>query len=136
MVKPIVKDVMFLSQKSEDMTKDDKAVIQDLKDTLAANRDDCAGMAANMIGYKKRAIIVGMGFADVVMLNPEIVSKRGKYETEEGCLSLTGVRNTTRYKDIEVKYLDELFKEHIVKYSGYLAEIIQHECDHLEGIII
>jgi len=136
MIKPIVKDTIFLKIPSTPMTREDGNVIIDLKDTLKAHRDGCVGMAANMIGYSKNAIIVSMGFVDVVMINPVIINKSGKYETEEGCLSLLGVRKCTRYKNIEVKYLDENYKEHVQKFSGYIAQIIQHEVDHLEGIII
>ncbi len=136
MIKPIVKDVMFLGQKSEPATADDGQIITDLRDTLKAHRDGCVGMAANMIGYKKRIIIVGMGFADLIMQNPVIKKKSGKYETEESCLSLTGRRKTERYQDIEVEYRDVAFKKQRQKFSGYVAQIIQHEMDHLEGIII
>ena len=136
MIKPIVKDIIFLGQKSEISTKDDMQVVQDLKDTLSAHRDGCVGMAANMIGYRKRMIIVSLGIVDLVMINPVIISKNGEYETEEGCLSLQGKRKTKRYKDIEVKFMDTAFNEQKQKFSGYVAQIIQHECDHLEGIII
>ncbi len=136
MIKPIVKDLLFLGQKSETATKDDRQVITDLQDTLKAHRDGCVGMAANMIGYKKRMIIVSMGFVDLIMINPEIISQSGQYETEEGCLSLEGKRRTKRYKNIEVKFYDKDFKIQKQKFSGYIAQIIQHECDHLEGIII
>lgn len=136
MVKPIVKDVMFLGQKSEPATADDRQIISDLQDTLKAHRDGCVGMAANMIGYKKRIIIVSMGFADLVMQNPVIKTKSGKYETEESCLSLTGRRKTERYQNIEVEYFDISFNKQKQKFSGYAAQIIQHEMDHLEGIII
>ena len=136
MIKPIVKDIIFLGQKSEISTKDDMQVVQDLKDTLSAHRDGCVGMAANMIGYRKRTIIVSLGIVDLVMINPIIISKNGEYETEEGCLSLQGKRKTKRYKDIEVKFMDAGFNEQKQKFSGYIAQIIQHECDHLEGIII
>lgn len=136
MIKPIVKDIIFLGQKSETSTKDDMQVVQDLKDTLSAHRDGCVGMAANMIGYRKRMIIVSLGIVDLVMINPVIISKNGEYETEEGCLSLQGKRKTKRYKDIEVKFMDTGFNEQKQKFSGYVAQIIQHECDHLEGIII
>lgn len=136
MVKPIVKDVMFLGQKSEPATVDDRQIITDLQDTLKAHRDGCVGMAANMIGYKKRIIIVSMGFADLVMQNPVIKAKLGKYETEESCLSLTGRRKTERYQNIEVEYFDISFKKQKQKFSGYAVQIIQHEMDHLEGIII
>jgi len=128
--------VLFLSQKSEPATKDDMQVVQDLLDTLKANEAGCVGMAANMIGIKKRIIAVNMGFLNVAMLNPVIVKKTGAYETEEGCLSLTGVRKTTRYQEIEVEYYDVNWKKQNGKFTGWTAQIIQHECDHLEGIII
>ena len=111
MIRPIMRDVFFLNQKSEQATEADKHVIQDLLDTLKANEDGCVGMAANMIGVKKRIIVVSMGFANIPMINPVIVKKSGPYETEEGCLSLLGVRKTTRYKDIEVEFLDAGFKK-------------------------
>ena len=136
MIKSIVRDIMFLGQKSEPAAKNDASVIKDLQDTLKANENRCVGMAANMIGYKKRIIIVNIGMINVVMINPVIKKKSGAYETEEGCLSLDGVRKTTRYKNIEVEYLDVNFKKQRQKYSGFAAQIIQHECDHLEGIII
>ena len=136
MIKQIVKDIFFLGQKSEPATKTDLSVALDLRDTLKANQDRCVGMAANMIGVKKRIIIVSMGFADLVLINPVLLEKAGAYETEEGCLSLDGVRKTTRFKDIEVEYLDESWNSHKQKLSGWTAQIIQHEMDHLEGIII
>ncbi len=136
MNRPIVKDTFFLSQKSAPATRQDLSVGQDLVDTLRANQDRCVGMAANMIGVKKRIIIVNMGFLSTVMYNPVIVRKDSPYETEEGCLSLTGVRRTTRYEHIEVEYYDSSWKKHRQAYSGWTAQIIQHECDHLEGIII
>ena len=136
MIKPIVKDVFFLGQKSEPATKQDLSVGQDLMDTLRANQEHCVGMAANMIGVKKRVIIVNMGIMNVVMYNPVIVKKDTPYETEEGCLSLTGIRKTTRYQNIEVEYYDSNWKKHRQMFSGWTAQIIQHECDHLEGIII
>ena len=121
MVREIVRDVFFLGQKSEPATKQDISVGQDLMD---------------MIGVKKRIIIVNMGLVNVVMYNPVIVKKDTPYETEEGCLSLDGVRKTTRCQNIEVEYLDGSWKKHRQAYSGWIAQIIQHECDHLEGIII
>lgn len=136
MVKPIVKDVFFLCQKSEPTTDKDSNVIKDLYDTLTAHREGCVGMAANMIGYKKRTIIVSMGFMNLIMNNPVILSKSGPYEAEEGCLSLMGTRKTTRYKEIEVEYEDINFKKQKQKFSGFTAQIILHETDHLEGIII
>ena len=136
MIKPIVRDAFFLNQKSDEATKVDLPIAQDLEDTLKANRERCVGMAANMIGYRKKIIIIATGFADMVMINPEIIARSEPYETEEGCLSLLGVRKTTRYKNITVRYLDKKFAEHTQNFSGYIAQIIQHECDHLEGILI
>ena len=136
MIKPIVRDIFFLGQKSEEATKADIPVAKDLQDTLQANRGRCVGMAANMIGVRKRIIIVNIGFTDIVMFNPVIISRSGAFETEEGCLSLDGVRKTTRFKDIEVEYLDSSWQKHKQKFSGWTAQIIQHETDHLEGIII
>ena len=136
MIKPVVRDVFFLGQKSEVASKQDLSVGQDLQDTLKANQDRCVGMAANMIGVKKRIIIVNMGFMNVVMYNPVIVKKDTPYEIEEGCLSLDGVRKTTRYQNIEVEYLDSSWKKHRQQYSGWTEQIIQHEVDHLSGIII
>lgn len=136
MVKKIVRDVFFLGQKSQDAIKEDTSVGQDLQDTLTANREKCVGMAANMIGVRKRIIIVNIGFLNVVMYNPVILKRDTPYETEEGCLSLEGVRKTTRYQNIEMEYLDSSWKKHRQKYSGWTAQIIQHEMDHLEGIII
>ena len=136
MVKPVIKDIFFLGQKSEAASKQDLSVGQDLTDTLRANQDRCVGMAANMIGVKKRIIIVNIGILNIVMYNPVIVRKDTPYETEEGCLSLTGVCKTTRYQNIEVEYYDSSWKKHWQTYSGWTAQIIQHECDHLEGIII
>ena len=136
MIKPIMKDVFFLGQKSEPATKDDLQIGRDLMDTLAANRAGCVGMAANMIGVKKRVIIVNMGLIDVVMFNPVLVKKDSPYETEESCLSLVGVRKTTRYQNIEVEYLDMNWKKQSVKLEGWTAQICQHELDHLEGILI
>ena len=136
MIKPIVKDIFFLGQKSAEATKEDLPVGQDLQDTLTANRERCVGMAANMIGVKKRIIIVNIGFMNVVMYNPVILKKDTPYETEEGCLSLEGVRKTTRYQNIEVEYQDVSWKKQRQKFSGWTAQIIQHEVDHLSGIII
>ena len=136
MVKQIVRDIFFLGQKPEEASKQDLSVGQDLQDTLKANEDRCVGMAANMIGVKKRIIIVNIGFVNIVMYNPVILKKDSPYETEEGCLSLDGVRKTTRYENIEVEYLDSSWKKHRQQYSGWTAQIIQHEVDHLNGIII
>ncbi len=136
MIRPIMKNVMFLAQKSEIATPDDMNIVRDLLDTLKANEDGCVGMAANMIGVKKRIIAVNMGFANVPMINPVIVAKSGEYETEEGCLSLVGVRKTKRYEKIEVEYFDINWEKQKGTFTGWTAQIIQHECDHLEGIII
>ena len=136
MVRQIMRDPMFLGQKSEEATKEDISIAEDLKDTLTANREHCVGMAANMIGIKKRIIIANVGIGDIVMINPVITKKDGPYETEEGCLSLAGVRKTTRYRNIELEFTDLSWKRQKQKYSGFIAQIIQHECDHLEGIII
>lgn len=136
LIKDIVKDVMFLSQKAEMATEDDKFIARDLLDTLKANKDRCVGLAANMIGYNKAIICVSGGLFDFVMINPVITGKSGKYETEEGCLSLIGERKCVRYNEIEVDYLDVNFERRHGKYSGFVAEIIQHEVDHTKGIII
>jgi peptide deformylase len=131
-----MKDVIFLNQKSELATKADMQVVQDLLDTLKANEAGCVGMAANMIGVRKRIIAVSMGFANIAMINPVIVKKSGEYETEEGCLSLVGVRKTKRYKDIEVEFQDTNFNKQCQKFTGWIAQIIQHEIDHCDGIVI
>jgi peptide deformylase len=136
MVKQIVKDIMFLQQKSEPATEADKRVIQDLLDTLRANQDRCVGMAANMIGVRKTIIVVAMGPFHFAMVNPVITKKIGEYITEESCLSLEGVRPCTRYKEIEVDYLDQDYKPQHGKYKDFTAQIIQHEIDHFSGILI
>lgn len=136
MIRPVMRDVVFLNQKSEPATEADKQVVQDLLDTLKANEAGCVGMAANMIGVKKRIIVVSMGFANIAMINPVIVKNFGAYETEEGCLSLIGVRKTTRYKDIEVEFQDMNFNKQCQEFSGWIAQIIQHEIDHCDGIVI
>ena len=136
MVKKIVRDPMFLQQKSEPATEADKQVIQDLLDTLWANQEHCVGMAANMIGVRKRIIVVAMGPFHFAMVNPVITKKSGEYQTEESCLSLDGVRPCTRYREIEVDYLDQDFRPQHGKYKDFTAQIIQHEVDHFEGILI
>lgn len=136
MVRPIMKDVLFLGQKSETATKADLSVAQDLMDTLALHKDECVGMAANMIGVKKNIIVVNVGFFNVPMINPVILKKEEPFETEEGCLSLVGSRKTTRYKKITVEYCDIEMKKHVQEFTDFTAQIIQHECDHLQGIII
>lgn len=136
MVKKITRDPMFLAQKSVDATEADKQVITDLLDTLRANLDHCVGMAANMIGVSKNIIVVAAGSFQFAMINPVITKKTGAFQTEEGCLSLDGVRPCTRYKEIEVDYLDTNFKKQHGKYIGWTAQIIQHEVDHCNGIVI
>lgn len=136
MVKKIVRDPMFLAQKSEPATIADMQVVEDLLDTLRANLDRCVGMAANMIGVKKNIIVIATGPIQFAMINARITKKTGAYPTQEGCLSLDGVRPCTRYKDIEVEYLDQNFKKQKGKYSGWVAQIIQHELDHVAGIVI
>lgn len=136
MIKPIVKDTIFLSQKSEPATEADKQVAVDLMDTLRAHTNECVGMAANMIGVKKRIIVFSVDIIQVAMINPVIVKKSKPYTAEEGCLSLSGVRKTTRYDEIEVIFLDINFKPQKQKYSGWIAQIIQHEIDHCNGVLI
>lgn len=136
MIKAVVKDILFLEQKSELATKDDVEVINDLIDTLRANLDHCVGMAANMIGVKKRILVFSVGEMIIPMVNPVILKKDIPYEAEESCLSLEGFRKTTRYEKIEVEYLDRNFKKHKQVFTGFTAQIIQHEVDHFEGIII
>lgn len=137
MIKEIVKDVMFLGVKSTPASKEDLYIAKDLKDTLQFHHDGCVGMAANMIGYHKNLIIVNDHETYLVMVNPQIIKTFGNaYETEEGCLSLDGLRKTKRYAKIKVKYLDENFKIKIGTFEGFTAQIIQHEIDHCQGIII
>ncbi len=136
MIKPIVKDVLFLGEKSTMATKDDIQVVNDLIDTLRANLDGCVGMAANMIGVKKNIIVFAMGEMIVPMINPVIIKKENSYMTEESCLSLEGFRQTKRYETIEVEYFDKNFKKQRNTFHGFVAQIIQHEVDHCNGIII
>jgi len=136
MIKPIVKDILFLGQKSEEATKNDIVVIDDLIDTLRANLEHCVGLAGNMIGVKKRILVFTVGNLIVPMINPVILKKENLYETEESCLSLIGFRKTKRYEMIEVEYLDRNFKKQKQVFTGFTAQIIQHEMNHFEGIII
>lgn len=136
MIRPIMHDPLFLAQKSAPATEADRQIITDLLDTLRANLDRCVGMAANMIGEKKRIIVFCNGPMQMVMVNPEITAKAGEYETEEGCLSLAGVRNTKRFQKITVKYQDQAFKWRTGTFEGFTAQIIQHEIDHCNGILI
>ncbi len=139
MVRPIVKDPIFLARKSAPASPEDAELARDLRDTLDAHWEGCVGMAANMIGVSRRVII----FADVdgsgraeIMFNPEIIRRSGPYETEEGCLSLSGTRKTKRYRSIKVRYLNEQFQLRLKTYTGRTAQIIQHEIDHCDGILI
>ncbi len=136
MVRDIVKGKKIFMKKAQAATEKDKSIVVDLLDTLRANRAVCVGMAANMIGVNKSIIVVAAGPFQFAMVNPVITQKSGEYQTEESCLSLTGSRSCTRYEEIEVDYLDENFKPKHGKYSGYTAQIIQHEIDHCNGIVI
>ncbi|MCT1175420.1 peptide deformylase [Pediococcus pentosaceus] len=136
MIKSVIHDQQILSQTSIPATKQDLSVVMDLMDTLKANSERCVGMAANMIGVHKRIIVVTMGMMNVPMINPVILKKGNPYTTEEGCLSLTGERSTTRYDEIKVQYLDLEFKKHTQKFKEFTAQIVQHEVDHCDGIII
>ena len=137
MIRPICKDNFLLSMKSAQATAEDIQTAQDLLDTVAAHSHECVGMAANMIGVLKRIIVFQDGARYTVMLNPEIKWSSPKtYDTEEGCLSHSGVKPVTRHESIEVEYLDMKLKKCRRKYSGFAAQIIQHECDHLDGILI
>ena len=136
MVREICKDEFFLSLKAQPATADDLDVVQDLLDTLAAHRDGCVGMAANMIGVNKRIIAFDNDGAYMVMLNPEILKKSAPYEAEEGCLSLVGTRKTKRYQTIKVQWQNEQLQTRVKNFSGWTAQIIQHEIDHCEGILI
>ena len=136
MEKKIVRDVLSLSQVSKPASQEDLYLAKDLQDTLLANRETCVGLAANMIGVQKRVIIFNFGLVPMVMFNPVLLSYKGPYETEEGCLSLTGARTTIRYETITVSYRDSKWKEQTITLTGFPAQICQHELDHLEGRII
>ena len=136
MIREICKDVLFLGRKAEAATPDDLSVAADLLETLAYHKEGCVGMAANMIGVNKRIIAFDNDGQYMVMFNPEILRKTGPYDTEEGCLSLTGVRPVKRWKTIKVQWQNEQFQTRIKNFTGWTAEIIQHEIDHCEGIII
>ena len=136
MEKKIVRDVLFLSQVSKPESQEDLYLAKDLQDTLLANRETCVGLAGNMIGVQKRVIIFNFDLLPMVMFNPVLLSYEGPYETEEGCLSLTGVRPTTRYETIKVSYRDSKWQEQIITLTGFPAQVCQHELDHLEGRII
>lgn len=136
MIKPICKDTIILSKKSVPATKADMSVVEDLLNTLQANADRCVGMAANMIGVNKRIIAFSVGTMNIPMINPIIVKRIDPYEVEEGCLSLNGVRKTTRYQSIDVEFLDRNFVKQKQTFTGFPAQIIQHEVDHCNGILI
>ncbi len=136
MERPIMKDPIFLAQKSERAAADDLDVARDLLDTLQAHREGCVGMAANMIGVSRRIIVFDNEGEYMTMFNPEIVKSSQPYEAEEGCLSLTGTRKTKRYRSIKVRYQNEAMQERFKTFSGWTAQIIQHEIDHCNGILI
>ena len=136
MVREIMRDERFLSQTAELATPEDLPVAQDLLDTLTAHRDGCVGMAANMIGVCKRIIVFDNEGKSMVMFNPEIIKKSGPYEAEEGCLSLTGTRKARRWQSIKVRYQNEQFQTRFKTFTGWTAQIIQHEIDHCEGVLI
>lgn len=136
MIREICKDEAFLAQKAESATADDMGIARDLLDTLAAHKDGCVGMAANMIGVNKRIIVFDNEGEYMLMFNPVIVKRSGVYDAEEGCLSLAGTRKTKRYKTIKVQWQNEKFQTRLKTFTGWTAEIIQHEIDHCEGIII
>ena len=136
MIREICKDEAFLAQKAEPATEADLAVAQDLLETLEAHKEGCVGMAANMIGVNKRIIAFDNEGTYMAMFNPQIVKRSGPYQAEEGCLSLTGRRSAKRYQSIKVQYQNEKFQTRFKTFTGWTAQIIQHEVDHCEGIII
>lgn len=136
MNREIVRNTFLLKKKSTLATIEDLPIAQDLLDTLKENKDRCVGLAANMIGQQKRIIAIKDGFFDRVLLNPVILKKEGSYRTKEGCLSLSGVRPVTRYQTIEVEYETKNFEKKVETFTGYTAQIVQHEIDHCNGIII
>lgn len=136
MLREICKDEAFLSQRAEPATVDDLSVAQDLLETLEAHREGCVGMAANMIGVNKRIIVFDNEGSYMAMFNPEIVKQSGPYEAEEGCLSLNGTRKTKRFRSVKVQYQNAKFQMRLKTFTGWTAEIIQHEIDHCEGSLI
>ena len=136
MLREICKDEAFLSQRAEPATVDDLSVAQDLLETLEAHREGCVGMAANMIGVNKRIIVFDNEGSYMAMFNPEIVKQSGPFEAEEGCLSLNGTRKTKRFRSVKVQYQNAKFQMRLKTFTGWTAEIIQHEIDHCEGILI
>lgn len=136
MERPVVHIEFLLSRKSVPATQEDSVIARDLLDTLVAHRETCVGMAANMIGELKRIITFYDGGVPRIMYNPELTEKSGPYDTQEGCLSLSGIRPATRYKHITVSYQDECLAGKTEKFSGFTAQIIQHEIDHCDGVLI
>ncbi len=136
MIRPIVRDVMFLQRKSVPASKEDIAVCIDLIDTLRSRQLTCAGMAANMIGVNKTILALYADRTILLMINPKITQKKGPFQAKEGCLSLDGEREAMRYHEITVTYWDMQFRRHTGKYKGFPAQVIQHEMDHFEGILI
>ena len=136
MIKEIMRDETFLAQKAEPATPEVLPVAQDLLDTLEANKERCVGMAANMIGVNKRIIVFDNEGTYMVMFNPEIIKCSGPFQAEEGCLSLEGTRPARRWRSVKVRYQNEKFLERFKTFTGWTAQIIQHEVDHCEGIII
>lgn len=136
MVREICRDETFLAQNAEPAAADDLGTARDLLDTLAAHRDGCVGMAANMIGVNKRIIVFDNGGEYMLMFNPVIIRQSGAYEAEEGCLSLSGTRRVKRFRTIKVQWQNEKFQTRLKTFTGWTAEIIQHEIDHCEGVLI
>ncbi len=136
MIREIIHDPLLLAQKSEPASEKDRWIVTDLADTLMANRERCVGMAANMIGERKCIIAFFNGPVLMAMINPKIIKKSGEYTAKEGCLSLAGIRQAKRWREITVSYMDESFRPHVNSFQGFTAQIIQHECDHCEGILI
>lgn len=139
MIREIVHSPVLLRVPSEPAypgSAEDREIGRDLLDTMAAHADSCVGMAANMIGERRRIIVVNNGARPMLMYNPQILEGVGEYETEEGCLSLTGTRPCKRFRRIKVRYLDDSWRERTFTFTGYVAEIIQHEIDHCDGVVI
>ena len=136
MIRPVMRDPLFLARPSLPADEADAGIADDLLDTLGANLERCVGMAANMVGGTKRIIAVCCGPGRVAMINPRIIAKSGPYEAEEGCLSLPGVRKARRYRKITIAYLDRAFRPQTGTFEGFTAQIIQHEIDHCDGILI
>ena len=136
MIRDICKDELFLARKAAPASPEDLPIAQDLLETLIAHKDGCVGMAANMIGVRKRIIAVMAGKTVLVMLNPVITDRQIPFAAQEGCLSLDGERPCLRYQQILMEYQDEQLQRHVQRFSGFTAQVIQHEVDHLEGIII